>query len=374
LVNEGATQCGFCTPGIVVSLAGYLLSGEVNLSESGMKTALSGNLCRCTGYAAIKRAAMAVLKSLNAEFTRSDLVDRGILPDYFRTIPDRLRQLTPPNLEMVAKSPDWIGAGGTDLYVQQGEILADAEVRWLNREPGMKGITNRNGNLHLGALTTFAEFASHPAIVQLIPNIPVDIERIASWQIRHRATIGGNIVGASPIGDLSVLLLALEPLLILKQGENSRTLPLREFFHGYKDTAKQVGEILTEIIIPLPPPGTQVNFEKVSKRSHLDCAAVNSAIAVYCEGDIIRQIAISIGGVAPIPLFLRQTSAYFIDRRVTVETIRGAFPLLQQEISPLSDIYGAREYKRLLARQLLIAHFTELFPALVPGREFYATH
>ncbi len=380
LVDWGATQCGFCAAGIVMSLTGYLMAGTTARVE-GIKTALSGNLCRCTGYAALKRAGTALVQSTcnGLPLTASDLVDRGILPAYFRDIPARLRQLPQPVLENEQVTPEFAIAGGTDIYVQMGETLPDVPVRLLNLSPinlspEMRGISCCDGQIRIGALTTFEEFATHPAVMQLIPYISAYIERIASWQIRHRATVGGNIVGASPIGDLSILLLALDALLVLRCKDRSRTLPLRDFFRAYKDTAKAEGEILTEIILLIPLPDTRVHFEKVSKRQYLDCAAVNSAIAVRCEGDVIREVGISMGGVAPIPLFLKRTSAYFLGKRIDKDTVESSFPILQQEISPRSDVYGSAVYKRLLARQLLIAHFTELFPELVTVREFYAMH
>lgn len=216
--------------------------------------------------------------------------------------------------------------------------------------------------------------ANHPAIIELIPHIQSYIQRIASGSIRQRATVGGNIITASPIGDISVLLLAFNASLVLQEGNKSRYLPLRDFFRGYKEIDKKPAEILREIVVSIPPSATKFNFEKVSKRQHLDCAAVNSAMAIRCAGDTIVEISISLGGVAPIPLFLKHTSNYLIGKRVNQEVIAGAFPILQGEISPLGDIHGSASYKRLLARQLLIAHFTKLFPEFIVLKEFYETN
>ncbi len=374
LIDYGATQCGFCTPGIVVSLTAYLLAATERNTE-GIKKALSGNLCRCTGYNSIKGAANALLESIHngAKLRVEDLVTTRIIPPYFLDIPARLRQLPPPETQH-SPTAEFFIAGGTDLYVQQGDILPESEVVFLNQLPApqIKGIYCQDAQIHIGALTTFTEFSSHPEIIKLLPEIPSYVLHIASELIRNRATLGGNIVAASPIGDGSVLLLALEPLLVFRDGINQRTLPMQDFFRGYKDTAKQAGEILTEIIVTLPAKGTQINFEKVSKRQYSDCAAVNSGMKVRCDANIIREITISMGGVAPIPLFLKQTSAYFLGKAVNANTIAGAFPILQQEISPITDIHGSAGYKRLLARQLLIAHFTKLFPEFVSLRDFYA--
>ena len=355
-----------------MSLTRYLLSAKTESSEQGFKNALSGNLCRCTGYAAIKRGYQSLIQSLGKNSLVS--IQDALLPEYFQNIPARLRSLPQSALENEAPQSDFIVAGGTDLYVEHGDILPESQVRLLNQSSLSKEIYSSEGEIHIGALTTFAELASHPAILQIIPDIPVLIKRIASDQIRNRATIGGNIVAASPIGDGSILLLALDSQLVLKKGNKSRTVPLKEFFHKYKKTAIAPGEILTEIIIPFTPPTTKINFEKVSKRQYLDCAAVNSVMRVRCESNRICAIAISIGGVAPMPLLLKKTSNYFMGKEVTHETIEDAFPILQAEISPISDIHGSARYKRLLARQLLIAHFTKLFPESVTVRDFYETN
>jgi xanthine dehydrogenase small subunit len=384
LVDWGATQCGFCTPGIVMSLTGYLLATETGTDEAGIKTALYNNLCRCTGYAAIKRAGSALVQSLGRGGARNleTWINKGILPQYFQDIPSRLRQLPRATCENGKVSPEFIIAGGTDIYVQQGDILSESEVRLLNQSPQMKGIRTDGDRIYMGALTTFAEFASHPATSKLIPHIREYIQRIASWPIRQRATVGGNIITASPIGDISVLLLALNASLVLQEGDNVRSVSLRDFFCGYKQIALKKTQILLEIVIPIPASATKYNFERVCKRQYLDCATLNSALsvaapaanAICCAGDAIREISISMGGVAPIPLFLKDTSHYFIGKRVTQETIKGALAILSGEISPISDIHGSASYKRLLARQLLIAHFSKLFPEFIAVKDFYETN
>ena len=378
MVDYGATQCGFCTPGIVMSLTGYLLASETDINQAGVKTALDNNLCRCTGYGAIKRAGSALVQSLGNEEVHNleNWINKGIIPKYFRDIPHQLRQLPQPLSESENNkvSSKFIIAGGTDLYVQQGDILANSTVCLLNRFPQMKGIKTEGNRIHIGALTTFADFANHPAIIKLMPQIQTYIQRIASHTIRYRATVGGNIITASPIGDISVMLLALNPALVLQQGDRRRKVVLRDFFQGYKKIEKQPDEILTEIIIGIPAVATQFNFEKISKRQYLDCSAVNSAIFLNCDGDVIDQISISMGGVAPIPLFLKQTTNYFLGKRITPEIIEGVFPILQQEISPITDIHGSANYKRLLARQLLIAHFIKLFPEFINLKDFYETN
>ena len=373
IVDEGATQCGFCTPGIVVSLTGYLMKDTKEITREGVKKTLSGHLCRCTGYRSLKQG-MAFLKKTveNRTGTRSLILNK-MIPEYFSQIPARLRRIPAVNINNEEKMPEYFIAGGTDIYIQRGDFLPESQVYILNLRPEMKGVSKENEYVRVGALTTFEEFANHPEIIRIIPDIQAYFLRVASLQIRNRATIGGNIINASPIGDVTILLLALESMLVLKNGETSRKVPITSFFKGYKQIDKTPSEILVDILIPTPSADTKINFEKVSKRKCQDVASVNTAMKLRSEYDIIREMVLSMGGVAPVPLLLKTTCKYFLGKEVSRETIEGAFPIIQQEISPVSDIRGSAEYKRLLARQLLIAHFTKLFPEKVKLRDFYET-
>ena len=371
LVDEGATQCGFCTPGIVVSLTGFLMQEAVEIDAEGVKTALGGHLCRCTGYRSLKASLHHLQATVGAATGVEALVEGGTLPAYFLEMPQRLRRIPPPVSQDGHAAPEVVIAGGTDLYVQQGENLPEASVHVLNLHPEMNGIARENGLLRVGALTTFEEFARHPEIIQLIPAIQDYMFLIASWQIRNRATLGGNLVNASPIGDMTILLLALEALLVLKDGPTSRAVPITTFYQGYKQLDKTPSEILTEILIPAPSSDTRVNWEKVSKRKYLDIATVNSAIRVRCADGVIQEIGLAMGGVAPVPLFMTKTCQYLVGKPVSVETVEGAFSIAQDEIAPISDVRGSADYKRLLVRQFLIAHFARLFPEEVSVEAFY---
>ena len=185
---------------------------------------------------------------------------------------------------------------------------------------------------------------------------------IASWQIRNRATLGGNIINASPIGDMTILLLALECQLVLKNSKRERIVSMTSFYKGYKDLAKSPNEVLTQIIIPKLNKDTKIDWEKVSKRKCLDIASVNSAMRIRCEKDFIEEVGLAIGGVAPVPLFMKNTAQFLINKPISSTTVEAAIEVAQKEISPISDVRGSAEYKRLLVRQLLISHFCKLFP------------
>ncbi len=371
IVDQGATQCGFCTPGIVVSLTGYLMQEEAEISTEGVKTALGGHLCRCTCYRSLKASLPHLQETVGAATGVAALVEGGMLPAYFLEMPERLHRILPPGSRDGHAAPEVVIAGGTDLYVQQGEGIPEAVVHVLNLHPEMKGIARENGHLRVGALTTFEAFARHPEILTIIPEIQNYMFLIASWQIRNRATLGGNLINASPIGDMTVLLLALEALLVLKDGPASRTVPITTFYQGYKQLDKTPSEILTEILIPASSVDTRVNWEKVSKRKCLDIATVNSAIRVRCADGVIQEVGLAMGGVAPVPLFMTETANYLVGKPISVETVEGAFSIAQDEIAPISDVRGSADYKRLLVRQFLMAHFVRLYPEAVSVEAFY---
>ncbi len=373
IVDEGATQCGFCTPGIVVSLTGYLMQEALTISPAGVKNALGGHLCRCTGYRSLKASAQHLQDTVGTQTGVAALVAQGQLPAYMLDMPARLRRIAPPTVPNGQSTPSFVIAGGTDLYVQRGEAIPEAAVHVLNLHPEMKGITREEGVLRVGALTTFEAFAHHPEVVRIIPAIDDYMALIASWQIRNRATLGGNLINASPIGDITILLLALEARLVLKDGTSTRTVPITQFYQGYKDLDKTPSEILTEILIPVPEAATQINWEKVSKRKYLDIATVNSALRVRCEDGVIREVALAMGGVAPVPLLMRQTSAFLKDKPVNAETVVRAMAIAQEEITPISDVRGSAAYKRLLVRQFLMVHFAKLFPDRVRVEAFYSS-
>lgn len=378
IVDEGGSQCGFCTPGIVVSLTGHLLDASRELSVDGLKNTLGGNLCRCTGYASLLRACEIFLhKFSNAIASKLNRIEKLIaaefLPEYFSAIPEKLAEISQARFQKSGERPDFIIAGGTDIYVQKGPAISGADVDVLNLQHEFKGIGVIDSEVRVGALTTFEEFASNSDIRKCIPQIETYNFYNASWQIRNRATLGGNIVNASPIGDMTALLLAMDSDLVLTSGKTQRIVPLKSFFLGYKKLILQRNEIVNEIRFPVPPSDVLINFEKVSKRKTLDIASVNSSIKVVASDGIITQISLAMGGVAPIPLFMQQTCDFLQGKSISAETVLAANEVAQNEISPISDIRGSADYKRLLVRQFLIAHFTRLFPEILTVSAFYET-
>ncbi len=383
IVREGGTQCGYCTPGIVVSMTHCLMEKRSAVTLDDMKLALSGHLCRCTGYGSLKRAGAAMADLWSADERAAEdgrlesqlglLARKGVLPDYFPRIPERLRALQ-ERLERdrteSGAPPTFRIAGGTDLYVQRGEEIPDGPVDVLNHHPEWCGVSRHNGTLHIGALTTFEALSHDTAFREVVPRIGEFMHLIASLQIRNRATLSGNVVNASPIGDMTMLLLALEADITLEHGGKERRLPLRHFYKGYKSLAKEPNEVLTRFSIPVPGETMLVNFEKISKRECLDIASVNSAIKLTLRDGVITGASLAAGGVAPIPKYLPESSAFLVGRKPDESLVRELLPRIQQEISPISDVRGSADYKRLLLRQLVIAHFVTLFPETIRPESF----
>ncbi len=364
-----ATQCGFCTPGFVVALTGFALSNS-DKNYSNAIDAISGNICRCTGYKAIEKAAHQVVEKLEHQEKNSFkwLIDNGFIPEYFESIPQRLKDIEGKYLN---QSKGKFVSGGTDLYVQKADHLADNDVHLIAEKEYLKGISIENGICTIGTNSTVSDLWNHKALNTYFPNLKKQLKLVSSEQIRNMASFGGNLVNASPIGDMTIFFLALNSeITISNENQKERTRELKNFYQGYKTFDLNEGELLKDITFKLPTKQSFFNFEKVCKRTHLDIASVNSAIQLSVENDTISEAHVSIGGVAAIPKYLHETSAFLAGQPLTAETILKANEILQKEISPISDVRGTTDYKRLLARQLFFAHFTELFPKYFTLNDF----
>jgi len=356
MVDESGTQCGFCTVGFVMSLTGACLDGTARSPESAI-SAVDGNICRCTGYKSIERAAMRL-----SESSRSS---GRVVPEYFSNIAGRLLELNDIDrgIERTrAKTVAAVVGGGTDLYVQRPAEMAETDSRPLLYDEQLRGIREVDDLIEIGGSATVTDLLESPVMQAAFPKLYEHLKLISSTPIRNMATLAGNFVNASPIGDMTVWFLALDGELELAEagGSVSRTLPLRSLYLGYKELARTPDELITTIRFKKPAAG-RFNFEKISKRTYLDIATVNTAMSLTVDGAAIVDAHVSAGGVAPIPLYLTKTAAYLRGRKVDEETVEQAQTIAQTEISPISDVRGTAEYKRLLLRQLFRAHFVEIF-------------
>lgn len=362
MVDESGTQCGFCTPGFVVSLSGCSVSRE-NVTEERAIRAIDGNICRCTGYKSIERAAAVVAGKLAHKDAKDPIgwsVRNGFLPAYFAGIMERLKAMASPT---PASSTNAITvAGGTDLYVQKHDAMHHSAVHSVFHDEGLKGIRVEDDRCIIGGASTAADLMNSPDLKRLFPDLEKHILLVSSTPIRNMGTVAGNFVNASPIGDLTAIFLALDSKITLKGAKGERRLNLKDLYKGYKQLDKSPEEIVTSVCFRVPDANTRFHFEKVSKRTYLDIASVNSAIRLELDGDTIREAHLSAGGVAPIPKYLTNTSAFLAGKTVSNETVRAAVKVMNEEIAPISDARGTADYKRLLLRQLFFAHFMELFP------------
>jgi xanthine dehydrogenase small subunit len=377
MADAGATQCGFCTPGFVMSLAGFCLSDKAPTYENAI-AAVDGNICRCTGYKSIERAAgklaamLTLLKEGNSEEPAIFVSNQKILPTYFATIKNRLLALQSNGLRTPdSELPTQLVGGGTDLYVQKHDEMTGAALRFVFDKPELNGVTIKGDRCFIGPSATVTDLKDSSVFAEAFPNFQGYAKLVSSTPIRNMATIAGNFINASPIGDFTIFFLALDAQLILKSlpqtpsgGGGLRNIPLRQLYKGYKTLDKKPEEYIEQIWFELPGKNSLFHFEKVSKRTNLDIASVNSAISLTMKGNVIETAGIAAGGLAPVPKYLEKTSGFLKGKTISEEMIHAAIETAQTEISPISDTRGTAEYKRLLLGQLIKAHFITLFPEL----------
>jgi len=253
-------------------------------------------------------------------------------------------------------------AGGTDLFVQRGPELAEQDLRLLSRRAELAAIWPDAERVFIGAAATVADMMESPLLAASLPWLAGPLSLVSSAQVRNRATVGGNIVNASPIGDLSVILLACDAAIGLRLGSRTRTMKLCEFFLGYKQLALRPGETAAWVSVPVGDDGWRFHFEKVARRKHQDIASVNSAIRLRLDEGRIIAAHVAAGGVAPVPLVLKNAAALLLGREVTPGLVREFIAAADREVAPISDVRGSAAYKRALLGRLLFAHFLELFP------------
>jgi len=378
MADEGATQCGFCTPGFVMSLAGFCLTDK-EASRQNAVVSVDGNICRCTGYKSIERAAdkVAAIMKERKEDTTSFVTKNEILPAYFAGIKQRLQLLDEarrtshlPDLASLPERPHVVG-GGTDLYVQKHDEMTHAPIHFVFDQPQLNGIRKEGNKCIIGPSATVSDMKASAIMNELFPHFHRYAKLVSSTPIRNMATIAGNFINASPIGDFTIFFLALDAQLVLKDnskaqanGEGIRTVALRKLYKGYKQLDKKPEEHIEQIWFELPANNSLFNFEKVSKRTHLDIASVNSAISIVMDGDAIASAGISAGGVGPVPMFLKRSSEFLKGKKISEELIGEVVEIAKSEITPISDARGSKEYKTLLLGQLIKAHFITLFPKI----------
>ncbi len=360
LVESHATQCGFCTPGFVMSLYAYQRSGEPR-DGPNVHEALAGNLCRCTGYRPIVDAALSLPDPDTDPGGRSSAAAGGTGGWAHRFdgesfhAPGTLKDL----LELRAALPGaHLLGGGTDLGLMASkERRRLGQIIWTRRVPELGRIEPAPGELRIGAAATYSQ--ALPAIDANLPELGALVRRIGSRQIRNLGTLGGNVCTASPVGDVPPSLLALGAQLVVRSVRGQRRIAAEGFFTGYRQTALADDEILESIILPLPRPGQIYGTYKVAKRFDQDIAALIGAFAIEVVDGKVRSARIAYGGMAATPARAPACEAALTGSTWSAETVEAAAGALTRDFDPITDLRASAVYREAVAANLLRRLYAE---------------
>jgi xanthine dehydrogenase small subunit len=345
LVARHGSQCGFCTPGFVMSLYGRSI-GAAGTEDVPVGDVIAGNLCRCTGYGPILAAGEAVPAGAE-EDTATVAALRSLRPAWGHpTSADELADLllAHPDTRIVAGATD-VGLWITKQHRDLGRVVFIGDIADL------KHIDETPEALTLGAGVRYSE--AREALARLHPDLGELVRRIGGVQVRNAGTIGGNIANGSPIGDMPPALIALGATLTLRRGAERRTLPLEDFFLSYGKQDRAPGEFVESVRIPRPAPDALIRIVKLSKRFDSDISGVCGAFALQIEGDIVTGARIAFGGMAGIPARAPGCEAVLTGQPWNAGTVETAALALEKDYAPLDDLRGSAAYRRAVAANLL---------------------
>jgi xanthine dehydrogenase small subunit len=362
LVECHGSQCGFCTPGFAMSLWGMYLKQEGQAaSRCQVDDALSGNLCRCTGYRPIIEAAGRMVELPRAEFDRAAVADvlrslqRGELHTYSfdgrsfhapRTLDElvALRAAHPQAL---------ILAGSTDVGLWVTKQMRELDdIIYIGNVAELKAVREKDGFAEIGAGVTLQD--AYAAVCRHYPDELKELwQRFASLPIRNAGTLGGNVANGSPIGDSMPWLIALGARLVLRGPGGARELALEDFYLGYQQKDLQADEFVAALRVPLPRAGVRFRTYKLAKRFDQDISAVCAAFALSFEGDIVKEARIAFGGMAATPKRAAAAEALLNGRVWSEDTLKEAMAALAQDYAPLSDMRASSAYRMKTAQNLL---------------------
>ncbi|AJD42075.1 xanthine dehydrogenase small subunit [Rhizobium sp. SEMIA 4085] len=383
MVDYHGSQCGFCTPGFVMSLYGLWLSNE-KPGRPEIEKALQGNLCRCTGYEPIVKAAEAVGRARPStlfdplEKTRSEIVSRLWAMQTRETITivsgeDRL--IVPGSVEALARvladEPQaTVIAGSTDvgLWVTK-QMRALSPAIFINHLNELQAIKTTDGGVTIGAGVTYTK--AFEILAPKLPTLGNLINRIGGEQVRNMGTIGGNIANGSPIGDSPPPLIALGATLKLRCATGTRMLRLEDYFIDYGNQDRKPGEFVESVFMPYPAEGSQFAVYKITKRRDEDITAVLGAFYLTLDeaGDV-NDIRIAFGGMAGTPKRARTVESDLIGKPWNEETVDRARDAFDADFQPLSDWRATAEYRQLTAKNLLRRFYLETVGTPVELKRF----
>ena len=370
MVNSFGSQCGYCTPGFMMSLFA-LYKNHREPTREIIEDSLSGNLCRCTGYQSILEAATEACKK-NGEDHFSDNKEKTL--ELLRKISINktaimidtekqtyFRPLTLDDALMLKK--DYSNAvlinGATDIALKQtkkNELLT--EIIDLSGVDELKIYDEAENGFYFGAGTSLENLK---AICEKEFPALYDILKIfGSLQIRNLATIGGNIGSASPIGDTIPVLIAYKAKVIVQSSKSKREIDIEDFIKGYRKTDLKSDELITSVFIPKPDKNIFVKSFKVSKRKDLDISTVSLVCRLVLENDNVKEIILAYGGMAEITKRARRTEDYLIGKKWHRKTIEEAMKIVYDEFKPISDARSSEEFRKVIAKNLLMKVYLDL--------------
>ena len=361
MVRCHGSQCGFCTPGFVMSLFGmyqnHVSQGRPVTRELAQEE-LSGNLCRCTGYRPIFDAAQQMEQLPAVKVDEKALVRQlrqlaGASTGSARTegylLPKSLQQLlslraSHPKAQIVAGCTD-VGLWINKLHMAFDSILDVTQVKELQR------IERYERHIAIGAAATLTE--AFDALVQERPQLKTFAARFAGLPVRNSGTLGGNVANGSPIGDSMPLLIALGAHVVLMSVRGHRELPLEEFYTGYRKTLLAPDEVVAWIKVPRPQAGEFLRAYKISKRYDDDISAVCLVVTMTLEGNTVTQVGIGAGGVAATPVRAGKTQAFLLGMPWTEQAAQEAAVVLRGEFQPISDMRASADYRSQVLGNLM---------------------
>ncbi len=369
MVDCHGSQCGFCTPGIVMSM--FALGKNVGApGKDEIHEALAGNLCRCTGYRPIVEAAEQMYAdaepdSFELEQGQTIVRLREIQPEAQTELSDgKNTAFTPTSIPelctLLEQYPEArLVAGGTDLALEVTQFHRTLPTLiHLGHIDALKQIRVQDEHIELGAAAPLTD--CYQVLADEYPDLGALLHRFASLQVRNQGTLGGNIGNASPIGDSPPALIALGAQVVLRKGEQTRTLNLEDYFIDYKVTAQQPGEFIEKILLPRAADNGTFRCYKLSKRIDDDISAVLGCFNLEIRDGKIASARVAYGGMAATPKRASNCEQVLRGAPWNRETIEQAKAALAQDFAPISDVRASRKYRQLTAANLLTRYFIEL--------------
>ena len=362
MIDKDGSQCGFCTPGIVMSMYGMYIN-NVKPTNQNIDKFLSGNLCRCTGYIPIKNSIKEMYKyKKNIMETKKNYDQlKKIKKNNILIKKNKSKFFIHYDLKSLLKdlnktSESYLLTGGTDLALKVTKKRKNLKnIFYLGSNEELKYISLKNNNIHIGASTPINEII--PVLEKYYPNFAKMFERYGSEQIRNTASLGGNIGSASPIGDSLPVLMSLNSK-IITTGKNKKIISFDDFFIDYRRTKLAKNELVKEIIIPLHKKNI-LKCYKISKRIDDDISSIFMSINARLENNTIKFIKIVCGGMASTPKIAKLTQDYLINKEFTIDKIKEAKNIIKKDFNPLDDVRASKEYRTKISQNLLERFFNE---------------